>query len=50
VLQAMGFDAAQAASGLRFSLGPWLVESQLGRVCMALEAAIASCSSEAPDP
>jgi cysteine sulfinate desulfinase/cysteine desulfurase-like protein len=45
----MGFDAAQAAAGLRFSLGPWLQESELGRVCLALDAAIARCGSEAPD-
>jgi len=50
VLQAMGFDAGQAASGLRLSLGPWLQESQLGGVCLALDAAIARCGSEAPDP
>ena len=43
VLQAMGYDADQAASGLRLSLGPWLQESQLERVRQALESAISSC-------
>ena len=37
VLRAMGFSEAVAASGLRFSLGPWLTAAQLAGVPEALE-------------
>jgi cysteine desulfurase len=48
VLLAMGFDRASAASGLRLSLGSWLEATQLERVPLALERAMASCSAAAP--
>ncbi len=39
VLEAMGFGPAEAASGLRFSLGPWLQSQDLDGVPAALERA-----------
>jgi cysteine desulfurase len=39
VLQAMGFTAAEAASGLRISLGPWVSSEALERFPAALERA-----------
>jgi cysteine desulfurase len=48
VLLAMGWDRSQAASGLRLSLGSWLEASQLERVPLALERAMASCGAAAP--
>lgn len=39
VLQAMGFAAAEAASGVRLSLGPWLTAADLEGVPAALEQA-----------
>jgi cysteine desulfurase len=39
VLRAMGFNAAVAASGLRISLGPWLMPENLERVPEALDRA-----------
>ena len=47
VLQAMGYDAATAAAGLRLSLGSDLSELQLAAVPEALAAAIACCSGPA---
>lgn len=45
VLLAMGYSAAQAAAGIRFSLGPWLPDQQvLQRVPQALARAIARSS------
>jgi hypothetical protein len=35
----MGFNAAVAASGLRISLGPWLMPENLERVPEALDRA-----------
>ena len=40
VLRAMGFDEAEAGSGLRLSLGPWLKESDLEPVPELLREAI----------
>jgi cysteine desulfurase len=39
VLEAMGYGSAEAASGLRFSLGPWLQSQDLDGVPAALERA-----------
>jgi len=39
VLRAMGYDQAEAASGLRLSLGPWLSPEDLSGVPAALERA-----------
>ncbi len=36
VLMALGFSEAQAASGLRLSLGPWLTPADLAGVPAAL--------------
>lgn len=50
VLLAMGYGPDQAASGLRLSLGPWLEDSRLNRLCQALHDAIVSCRDGAPGP
>ncbi len=39
VLQAMGLPEPEAASGVRFSLGPWLAPEDLEGVAAALERA-----------
>lgn len=39
VLEAMGYSSAEAASGLRFSLGPWLQQQDLDGVPAALQRA-----------
>lgn len=45
VLKALGYPPEQAASGLRFSLGPWLSEHDCDRVAEALERARCSLES-----
>jgi len=45
VLLAMGYDLEVAASGLRFSLGPWLTPADLAGLPAALEEARRSVSS-----
>ncbi|MEA5412381.1 cysteine desulfurase family protein [Synechococcus sp. BA-120 BA3] len=47
VLLAMGYDPAEAASGLRISLGPWLSPEDLAGLPAALEQA-RRCVAEAP--
>jgi len=43
VLVALGLSAAEAAAGVRFTLGPWLSASDLERVPAALQRAMEAC-------
>lgn len=48
VLRAMGFSAAEAASGLRFSLGPWLSAADLEPLPELLRQAIRRVENDGP--
>jgi cysteine desulfurase len=50
VLMAMGYETAEAASGLRISLGPWVSEQSLRDFPQALQDAIEECSIQALEP
>ncbi|MEI8249734.1 MAG: aminotransferase class V-fold PLP-dependent enzyme [Synechococcus sp. ELA057] len=50
VLMAMGYETAEAASGLRISLGPWVSEQSLRDFPQALQEAIEECSIQAMEP
>jgi len=50
VLAAMGYAAAEAASGLRISLGPWLESRDLERLVAGILAARSELASEVGSP